>query len=170
MNKLKLFALLTACLFTFGAFSSAHATVVSLTAIIDGSQANAGLGTGSVGMGSASMTLDDATNQFIWNIEWSGLVGNVSVAHFHGPASPDQNAGVQVSIDIGTNPARGDQILSGTQASNLLDGLWYINIHSDVSPGGEIRGQVNVVPIPAAAGLFFTGMLGLYTLAKRKKP
>jgi len=169
MKKIKLLTLLTACLLTFGAFSSAHATVVSLTAIIDGSQANAGLGTGSLGTGTASMTLDDATNEFNWNVEWSGLDGNVTVAHFHGPASPNQNAGVQVSIDIGTNPASGHQILSGIQASNLLDGLWYINIHSDVSPGGEIRGQVNVVPIPAAAWLFFSGILGLYTLAKRKK-
>lgn len=169
MKKLKLFALLTACLLTFGAFSSAHATVVSLTAIIDGSQANAGLGTGSPGTGSASMTLDDVSNEFNWNVEWSGLVGNVTAAHFHGPASPNQNAGVQVSIDIGTNPARGHEILSGIEARDLLEGLWYINIHSNVSPGGEIRGQVNVVPIPAAAGLFFTGILGFYTLAKRKK-
>jgi hypothetical protein len=32
--------------------------------------------------------------------------------------------------------------LSGNQKKNLLQGLFYINIHSSEFPAGEIRGQV----------------------------
>ena len=149
---------------------SANAAIINLAASIDGAQANAGAGTGSSGTGSAIMTLDDSSNLFSWNVSWSGLSGDVTVAHFHGPALPNQNAGVQVDffgIAPG-NPSIGSTTITGPQAVDLLAGLWYINIHSTVSPGGEIRGQVQVVPISTAAWLFGSALLGL-GLVKRKK-
>jgi hypothetical protein len=56
-----------------------------------------------------------------------------------------------------------------TQESELLSNLWYINIHTTSFGGGEIRGQVQVVPIPAAVWLFGSGLLGLVALARRRK-
>lgn len=144
------------------------AATVNLFANIDGAQANAGAGTGSPGSGFANMTFDTVSKQFDWNIAWSGLQGTVTVAHFHGPATASQNAGVEVPIDITVNPAIGSAVLSAGQASDLLAGLWYINIHSTFAPGGEIRGQVQVVPVPAAALLFASGLIGLAGLARRK--
>ena len=147
-----------------------YAATVNLISTIDGSQANAGAGTGSAGTGSATMTLDTITNLFSWNVGWSGLV-NETAAHFHGPALPNQNAGVEVGIGVASNPAISSATLSAAQASDLLAGLWYINIHTSAILSGEIRGQVQVsaVPIPAAAWLFGSGLIGLVGIAKRKK-
>ena len=143
------------------------AAIVNLTSTIDGAQANAGVGTGSAGTGFATMTLDDATLLFSWNIAWSGV--NATLAHFHGPALPNQNAGVQVGISVAANPAISSTTLSAAQATDLLAGLWYINIHTADFPGGEIRGQVSTIPIPAAVWLFGSGLLGLVGMARRKK-
>ena len=166
MNKSGLFY---AIFLLFWISTTTHASIISLSASIDGAQANAGAGTGSPGTGSASMTLDDITKEFKWNVQWSGLTGNVTVAHFHGPALPNQNAGVQVPFDTASNPSIGIAILSSTQESDLLAGLWYINIHSTDEPAGEIRGQVHVVPIPATIWFFGSGLLIMFGYSKRKK-
>ena len=165
MNKSGLFS---AFFLLFWISTATHATIISFSASIDGGQANAGSGTGSPGTGSASMTLDDATSEFNWSIQWSRLTSDVTVAHFHGPASSSQNAGVQVRIDTSSNLSIGDAILNSTQESDLLAGLWYINIHTTDVPAGEIRGQVNVVPIPATVWFFSSGLLALIGYSKRK--
>ena len=148
------------------------AAVIPLEATINGAQANAGAGTGSTGTGFATMTLDDSSNLFSWDISWSGLLGNETVMHFHGAAPAGVNAGVQVNfgaISGTSSPSIGSTTITGAQATDLLAGLWYINIHTDRDPGGEIRGQVQVVPIPAAVWLFGSGLLGLVGIARRKK-
>lgn len=166
MNKSGLFY---AFFLLFWISSATHASIISLSATIDGAQAGAGNGTGSLGMGSANMTLDDITKEFKWDINWSGLTGVVTAAHFHGPALPNQDAGVQLGIDILSNPSTGNRVLERSQESDLLAGLWYINIHTTEEPGGEIRGQVNVVPIPATIWFFSSGLLALIGYSKRKK-
>jgi hypothetical protein len=118
----------------------AEATVHNFNATMDGSQANAGAGTGSPGTGSATVTFDDVTNMFSWNANWIGLIGVPTAAHFHGPALPNQNAGVQVGISA-ISPSIGSGIISPIQAADLFAGLWYLNIHTTSFPGGEIRGQ-----------------------------
>jgi hypothetical protein len=153
-------------------FTLVEAAIVDLTANLDCSQASAGAGTcaaGGSGTGSALMTLDTGTNEFSWDLMWSGTSGTVSAAHFHGPASPNQNAGVQVAIDISSNPTAGSNFISAPQAADLLSGLWYINIHTDAFGPGEIRGQVNVVPVPAAVWLFGTALIGFVGMSRRRK-
>ena len=51
---------------------------------------------------------------------------------------------IAVSLNnVGTaNPTTGSQVLSGAQASALLAGLWYLNVHTTNFAGGEIRGQL----------------------------
>jgi len=119
------------------------ADVILLGATIDGAQANAGAGTGSPGTGLATMTVDTATGLFSWAIVWDGLSAPALAAHFHGAALPDQNAGVQVPINA-VSPSNGAAIIDDFQLIDLLAGLWYINIHTALNPGGEIRGQVRV--------------------------
>jgi len=119
------------------------------------------------------MTFDTVTNLLDWNITYSGLTGTPTVSHFHGPALPGQNAGVEVDIVANSggsiqSPMIGSATITDPQENDLLAGLWYINIHSTVNPGGEIRGQVEVVPIPAAVWLFASGLLGLIGIARRK--
>ena len=132
---------------SLGATTLANAATFDFVATIDGAQA----GTTSSATGSATMTYDDATGEFSWDIAWTPLEGNITVAHFHGPAEPGVNAGVQVnfgSISGLTSPSIGSATIDAGQAADLLAGLWYINIHSDIEPGGEIRGQVELVQAP----------------------
>lgn len=147
------------------AMAPAKASLIPFSATIDGAQANAGLGTGSAGMGSATMWLDDLTNNFSWNISWTGL-SDVVNAHFHGPAAPNMNAGVEVQIDFSMNPTMGNALLSNQQAEDLMAGLWYINIHTAEFPAGEIRGQV--VPEPGIMSLLLVPLVGLIFLRRRR--
>jgi hypothetical protein len=147
----------------------AEAAIVNLSATIDANQevpTNASLGNGA-----ASMTFDDISNLLSWDITFSGLSGPATAAHFHGPALAGTNAGVQVNIGTIsglTDPMVGSATIDATQATDLLAGLWYINIHSATYPGGEIRGQVQVVPLPAAIWLFGFGIVSLVGVSGRR--
>ena len=154
---------------------AANADLISLEATLDGAQANAGAGTGSTATGLAAITFNDVTNMLSWDISWSGLLGDLTAAHFHGAAPPGANAGVQVfflSLAPG-NPSIGSTIITDLQAADLLAGLWYINIHSTLHPGGEIRGQVGrvtaAVPEPGTLALVGIGLFGMGLSRRRKK-
>mgnify|MGYP002625119415 CR=1 FL=1 len=155
--------------------TNATADVFTLISSIDEAQANEGNGTGSAATGSATATYDDATGEFAWNIQWTPLEGNITVAHFHGPAAPGANAGVQVNfgaISGLTSPSAGSTNITAQQANDLLGGLWYINIHSDrdaVTMGGEIRGQVLLIPEPATLVTFAVMLLGTATCRWRRR-
>jgi hypothetical protein len=45
--------------------------------------------------GNFTAAYDTATKQLTWTVNYSGLSGNVTGAHFHGPATPDKNAGAR---------------------------------------------------------------------------
>ena len=153
----------------------AAAVVINLEASLDGGQAMAGAGSGSPGTGVAWMEFDDATNLFSWLIVWENLIAPAALAHFHGAALPNQNAGVQVVINTFENPTMGAEVLTNTQIADLLAGLWYINIHTPFNLGGEIRGQVSVggegipVPEPGTLALFGIGLVGMALSRRRKK-
>lgn len=95
------------------------------------------------GHGAAEVTLDTATRMLSWTIDYSGLTGPATMAHFHGPAAAGVAAGVTVPI-TGTmaSPLTGTASLNDGQIGDLRAGLWYINVHTAKYPGGEIRGQV----------------------------
>ena len=67
-------------------------------------------------------------------------------AHFHGPASPSQTAGVQEGLTGLTSATTGTHAevisLDETQEADLLGTLWYLNIHSNQWGAGELRGQM----------------------------
>jgi hypothetical protein len=79
-----------------------------------------------------------------WTVTYSGLTGDASAAHFHGPAAPGANAPVIIPIGMGSvpNPSTGSKVLTDDQIADLLAGKWYVNVHTKANPGGEIRGQV----------------------------
>ena len=147
-----------------------QAASYSLYATLDGSQ----VPTISPGTGTGLMTYDDATNQLNWNTSFSGLLAGTTAAHFHGPAAPGSNAGVQVTMPLGdflgttSGTLIGAATINDAQEAQLLSNLWYINIHTSTYPGGEIRGQVQVVPLPAAVWLFGSGILALGALIRRR--
>lgn len=96
------------------------------------------------GRGAATASLDTQTRMLTWDVQFQGLSGPVSAAHFHGPASATQNAPVAVPIAKAgeASPLRGSATLTEQQMADLIAGRWYINIHTAAHPPGEIRGQV----------------------------
>lgn len=98
------------------------------------------------GKGMADLKFDPATRVVTWTITYSGLSGPVTMAHFHGPAGKGENAGVQVSLtkqgSPAENPIKGQATLTPEQAKDFASGKWYVNLHTQAHPGGEIRGQV----------------------------
>ncbi len=125
------------------------AATINMTAAMDGPQVNAGAGSGSPGIGTGTVTFDTVTKQLTWSITWGGLLSAPTLMHFHGPALPNQNAGVQVGTGVVGPPVVGNAVLSPAQEADLLAGLWYLNLHTAIYGDGEIRGQVltNAVPI-----------------------
>jgi glucose/arabinose dehydrogenase/plastocyanin len=117
---------------------------VDFVITLDGSQEVGPVETGASGSGTA--TLDLGTNLFSWDITFSDLEGTQTGAHFHGAAPYCVNAGVQIPLPLGS-PIVGSEVLTEQQAENVLAGLWYVNIHTDLHPGGEIRGQVMPAPL-----------------------
>jgi CHRD domain len=94
------------------------------------------------GSGTITATYDTSTKQLTWNGSYSGLTGPATAAHFHGPAEPGKNAGVAVPITPATSPLHGSATLTDAQASDLMAGGWYVNIHTEANKGGELRGQL----------------------------
>src|SRR5262249_22553056 len=124
------------------------ATAMSAQAQIDVLQASLFGGqevppTGSAADGIAVIFLDPTTNSIHFTIVHN--VTSPTGAHFHGTAFPGTNA--PILIDIGaitglTSPMVGQATLTAQQATDLLAGRWYVNIHSSTFSGGEIRGQL----------------------------
>jgi len=151
------------------AVTSSQAAVYSLSGVIDGTQEVPA--SGATGTGNILGSYDDVTNDLIWGISFSGLTGPSTGIHFHGPAGPGANAGVQVNIGAISglgSPTAGNTIISEAQEADLLAGLWYVNIHTQANPAGEIRGQVTATAVPEpSAGLL--ALLGLGLCVRRKR-
>ena len=96
--------------------------------------------TDSAATGTADVQVDTTAKKITWEIKHSGLSGNPTAAHFHGPAAAGQNAGPV--IDITGKIEKGSADLTDAQLADLQAGKIYINIHTAKFPNGEIRGQV----------------------------
>jgi CHRD domain len=123
---------------------AAQAAPVSFKVPLTGAQSVPPVDTS--GSGTADLTWDPTTRVVTWNITYSGLSSPVTMAHFHGPAKPGQNAPVVIWLTVqGTppsNPIKGSATLTPEQAQQFSAGDWYINVHTQSHPAGEIRGQV----------------------------
>ena len=100
----------------------------------------------SAATGATEVTFDSATRKLSWELEYSGLSGDATAAHFHGPADPGANAPPVVTIADMTSGSSGTADLTEAQAADLMAGKWYVNVHTAANPDGEIRGQVKAAP------------------------
>jgi hypothetical protein len=141
--------------------SAAHAAGYEWVFGIDGGQEVPPVVT--TGSGNGIVNYNDISNLLEWNISWGDLMGATTLMHFHGPAAPGVNAGAVVnigSISGLVSPTIGSTTITDLQEADLIAGLWYVNIHSTLYPGGEIRGQV--VPEPTGLAMLALGGVGLF--------
>ena len=122
--------------------SAAYGNVLFLKARLDGAQAGV---PSSPGDGSAFMTYDDASGLLSWTVNYRGLTSPANAAHIHGPAAPGVVAAIVVPFTLTASPITGSATITPAQAADMLAGLWYVNIHSNNFPGGEIRGQISLI-------------------------
>lgn len=94
--------------------------------------------------GSVTAAFDTTTKKLTWKGTYSGLSGPATAAHLHA-GEPGKNGGVAVPLFAGAaakSPFEGAATLTDAQASDLLAGKLYANIHTEASKAGEIRGQL----------------------------
>lgn len=104
---------------------------------------------------------DTPTNQLSVSIgygAWPGftdLTGAITLAHIHGPAAVGATAPPLIDLlappgvhTLSPDPFSAGGIITGLfdltdpQVADLRAGLYYINLHTDLNTGGEIRGQL----------------------------
>lgn len=156
----------------------AGATVVaqaqSFIGVLDAAQDGGGNRTGS---GIFHLTLSE--NVMTITGTFAGLSGVAVNAHIHGPSPAGQNSGVlyglfnqitlgpenksgtiNTTVSLVNNP-NNTAFDIPTQLGQLNSGQWYFNIHSSTFGGGEIRGQILLVPEPSTVALGIAGLIGL---------
>ena len=118
---------------------------------------------GSTGSGTAILKLSEDETFATVAFNYSNLSSPVISKHVHGPASPGQSAGILFDLDTVPRASDGTYLwvfkpVGTNSASDIVSaiksGHTYFNIHSTVSPAGEILGFFNLgggsqsVPIP----------------------
>jgi CHRD domain-containing protein/PEP-CTERM motif-containing protein len=111
---------------------------------------------------------------------------NDNAARFHIHAAPEgQNGGIVFGMkdpnhdldDLVINPTtgritgvwdgvEGNGTTLAAQLANLLAERLYFNVHTSDTPGGEVRGQIRLIPEPATWMICLLG-LGLLSLSNR---
>lgn len=96
----------------------------------------------------AEASLNTDSDELTWKVGYSGLTGPVTAGEFHGPAEAGRSASVVVKFQGSLDsPITGVATIMPAQAKELMSGIWYVNLHTQANPGGEIRAQM---PTPAA--------------------
>jgi hypothetical protein len=130
---------------------------------------------GSTATGFGTVVLNAASNQITVNMSFSGLTGgNATAAHIHGPAPVGQNTNVLfgfTGVPSATSGAIPEQTfaINATQIGYLFNNLLYMNVHNGTFPGGEIRGQLSIVPEPGMGALVCLGGGGLLYYLRRRR-
>jgi hypothetical protein len=131
---------------------------------------------GSLASGLAQVMLDSDTREVNITGTYRNLAVVFTAAHLHGFADPGFTANVLIPLNhTGTTSGTfdGTGILADAAAvQEMLAGRTYINVHSPVYGGGEIRGQVTdpvAVPEPGTWALLIGGGLAAAWFGLRRR-
>jgi hypothetical protein len=95
----------------------------------------------STGTGTGTFFLDASGTTITYNVTYQNLVGTPAASHLH-RAAPGVAGPIIVPLTCCPNPLSGTAPWDPANTSALLAGNVYVNIHSNLFPGGEIRGQL----------------------------
>jgi hypothetical protein len=98
---------------------------------------------GSSAQGTAHFTYNTDTKQLTYFVRFRDLSGPATAADVHGPASPSATGPSVVHFYAPASPISGNATLSDSQAVDLLNGRYYVEVNTDAHKDGEIRGQIN---------------------------
>lgn len=116
---------------------------------LTGAQETPPVNTGATG--SMDVSYNKTTRLLNYTVRWTGLSGNPTLMHIHGLAPVGFQAGVVQTIlgapssaFLASGTYSGNFLADGVvvKEENLLNGFYYMNIHTSLNPGGEIRGQI----------------------------
>ncbi len=161
MKRRRVLLLFVASLFVMG--GTARAASLQFEAFLDGLQETPP--NASPGYGSAMLTLNDVTGAWTLTGTFDSLISTTNAAHIHGPAAPGASAAViaplTYSIGVTSGTLSGSGTFTAPQMADLQNGLYYVNLHTQLFPGGEVRGQFAGVPEPGSLVLLACGAAGL---------
>ena len=105
--------------------------------------------------GWADVSYNKTTHLLTFTLNWANLTGIPTGAHIHGTAARGTNAGIKFDFfslfpKSTTGTFSSSVVVDGTSINenDLLNGLYYFNIHTPLNPGGEIRGQIEFYDQP----------------------
>ena len=111
--------------------------------------------------GNCTVVLNVAQTALSVSIQFQNLQGAYTASHIHGPAPAGTNAGVKWgfvgvaagwvfdgTLQSGTLTNFAIAGVTATDVTNLNAGNFYVNIHSTLYPGGELRAQLGSAPVP----------------------
>jgi hypothetical protein len=142
---------------------AAQAQTLTFTANLSGGSENPGVVTGSVGTSTVTWNMTTKTGTYRVDV-WNMPVGTTA-SHIH-VGAVGVNGPVVINFTVPTGGPSNDYALTGTfsctdvtvraaQGINscedfeqtIIMGNMYVNVHSGLNPGGEIRGQlIRVLP------------------------
>jgi hypothetical protein len=142
---------------------TAQAQTIRLSAALSGASETPAPGVLTGAFGSASVTVDLATQTVTWNIDVFNMPSGTNNAHFHvgGPGLAGPTVvniafppGISNDFNLSGSATSANLMVRADQGIRswddfiqaLIGGNTYINIHSAVNPGGEVRGQVIRIP------------------------
>lgn len=96
----------------------------------------------STARGCGRFEINTNANTLKFYIAYGGLSSPETAAHIHGPAGPGVNAGIVFPLPAGS-PKSGVWNYPEPMEQDILEGKMYVNIHTAMFGGGEIRGQIN---------------------------
>lgn len=157
----RVFLMTMAAAMLLGAAAVTEAQTIAMTSTLSGANEIPGVVTGA--FGTAAVSYDASTQTVSWTIDVFNMPSGTNNAHFHvggpGVAGPTVvniafPAGVSNDFRLTGSATAANLLVRGDQGIRswedfvqaLLGGQIYINVHSAVNAGGEVRGQVVRVP------------------------